>query len=173
MKTTTKRLNILTRVFVVITVFLFFIEIVPRLILRNHKAVFFKKGSVEQITLVAYGSKKMLNKKNDIWYIFSDQNPKETITNIGKVDTILSTIAAATKDDVVSTTDKDVLLFEVDGRRRIELIMKGGKTTILYIGKTDSVGGVFFRINKEKTTYRTNSNLESVFVSKEFNDLTR
>lgn len=161
MRNAGKRLFFLAVAIFVLIILYFLVQKLPFLFAaKKEQALTLKKEAVTSLVFVQQDKRTTVGKSGGKWRVNSFP-ADET-----RIDGIISTVVSLKKDEYISSNRSKYAIFEVDGKRKIEL---GGKT--LYIGKEYTFGKSYFRVDKDPNVYVSQEDLSSVFVPADFRDL--
>ena len=115
----------------------------------------FTKESVNKIVIKKGESEKVLNFKDNKWYVGEAEADEE------KIAQLFQDFSQIKIKEMVSENENNRANFEVDGNTGIELILsQNGKDSIFFVGKADSVaGGYYMRKDGIKNVYLVSGNL--------------
>ncbi|HLC94462.1 MAG TPA: DUF4340 domain-containing protein [Patescibacteria group bacterium] len=161
MRNAGKRLFFLAIVICVLIILYFLAQKLPILFAaKKEQALTLKKEAITSLVFVEESKRTTVGKLEGKWMV--DSFPADEV----RIDGIISTVVSLKKDEYASSNSSKYAIFEVDGKRKIEI---GGKT--LYIGKQYAFGRSYFRVDKDPNVYVSQEDLSNIFSPADFRDL--
>lgn len=153
---------LITSVVLVGIILVFLLRIILSQVFKKDTTAFptLKKENVAKIHIINDALRTEVQKKDGRW------TTTDFPADQGRINTMLNTLLSLKKEEIASKNNKKYDVFEVGGKKKIEI-----NDNIIYLGKNASLSTSFVRFDKDPIVYIVSADFTDMLVQPDFRDI--